>query len=65
MHHGRRLSIQSTYTRPQRAGVNLTLPSRTTSVAGLLSSSMSMNHCSLMSGSMGVPQRSQVATLCG
>jgi hypothetical protein len=45
--------------------VNLTLPSRTTSVAGFLSWSMSMNHCSLMSGSMGVPQRSQVATLCG
>jgi len=57
MHHGRRSSIQSMYTRAQREGVNATRPSRTASMAGRLSASMSMNHCSLMSGSFGVPQR--------
>ena len=42
----------------------LHLAARTTSIAGAASSSMRMNHCSEMSGSIRSPERCEYGTLC-
>ena len=45
-------------------GWKRTRPDRTASLAGLASSSMRMNHCSEISGSIRSPERSQWPTSC-
>ena len=50
-------SIQFMYTRVWLSGVKRTRPERTASIAGLASSSMRMNHCREISGSIRSPER--------
>jgi hypothetical protein len=57
MHHGRMFSSQSRYTFAQRSGWNRMRPERTASIAGAASSSIRMNHCNEISGSMRSPER--------
>ena len=62
MHHGRMFSIQSRYTRSWLSGWNLIRPLVTASIAGRASSSIAMNHCSEISGSIRSPERCENGT---
>ncbi|KKU37887.1 MAG: hypothetical protein UX52_C0015G0001 [Candidatus Amesbacteria bacterium GW2011_GWA1_46_35] len=57
-------SIQLKYIFSYFWGIIFTLPSRTALIAGAASSFVFTNHCREISGSIIVPHRSQVLTLC-
>ena len=63
MHHGRILPIHSKYRRSWPSGWIVIRPLRTTSIAGVASSSIRMNHCSEISGSIRSPERCEYGTL--
>jgi hypothetical protein len=64
MHQGRMFSIQFRYRRSWPSGMIRMRPSLTAAMAGLASSSIAMNHCRLMSGSMRSPDRWECGTSC-